>query len=236
MKEIINFRNVVVPTSDLGWVKPFYIDCDGKLIACRFKKWAYGNDGWNATIDMADGNELIVKLNYDDKVISSFYVISCRKETNILNEGTDIKDRDANNVGIPCKFYCRTDIAKMLLPNCQVLKFGTDIHAVRWYWDGVKACSAYVCADALEYTLQDGLCVYGLRVLKKKGCDNCKTYATESECKASNRIDIVDFEDDVENEEETEYDCIAVFLPKGNSEPLIKLYTSMGIEAHLIEQ
>ena len=161
------------PRTDLGWVKPFYIELKGKLMACRFTQWTYDIERSVVYGDgvMADGNEFHSTLCFFNDFVFAIDLIACGNNE-LDGKKFYIKDR-GNNVekGMNVLPYTMNTWLGMLMGDFEYTELanGTCKRYVRWYWDGVKACEAQLCIDGLTYTNKEGLRLHNLKATDKYG-------------------------------------------------------------------
>lgn len=269
LRNIVDYGWLLKPTSELGWTKPFYIEYGGKMVACRFKRWIYGHQEVVANVVMANGVEFEARMNYvihhrDDckkAFVDYLYVISStdveKDEFHRLILTDDkmakckfyVKDRENNAIEIPCDRINVKEWIRWFIQDVDFKFYAADknvpSYAVRWYWDGVKACESYIFVEELAYTHKDGVVLNGVRLYVRNGASassiysklnpKYKTYATKGECEEDNEVEVLDFDDWEDEREEDEESIVAIVLPKAKADAFIALQTALGLEVHVLK-
>lgn len=218
--------SVFVAKTDIGWKKPFYIEYDGSLVACRFVKWYpiinCGYAEMKFDIITANGMKSICHCKFTERqgsfYLDEFRAIDICRRFKVL--GKDAKPLD---IEVCCKKNYQWLGECIGKDNFTYLMYDTLTYCCRWYWDGlrVRQCNIYV--NDLEYDYTNGIKFSNLSFYNLSGkAIHEKTYATKEDCEDNNSINIIDFDDDEADEEKELYAYFAVFVPLNEKDDFFK--------------
>lgn len=214
----------LIPSSDLGWDRPFYIEVGDKLVACKFVKWYYIDAQAKtifAEIKLANGMYIHSAELYFEG--SNFYIKEdCFK---IYQASDDILrqcikkyyDKQHNQIKLDLLKYDAEVWMNIVMPSkYTIIEKGNYEKFVGWYWNGFEAVPATINIKGLKYD-KNGLSIEEVRYVADNGkVISEKIYPTKSECEDDNIIDVVDFDDDEEESEDETYVISTKFVVDAN--------------------
>lgn len=206
MRKILNYvvnfetaednRNVAVskvyfPKDKIvGWEKPFYINKNKALVACKFEKIEY---------TLNDLNPLFHVISADGESFRAFrkgvFLFDIESGTHYSIYESVESYKEGVGFFIDLELISLEEIlSSMGITFDKLLINGRVSSFVRYYWDGVKAVRKPLIIQDLEYCAKHGFSCD----VEVKDKDYYETYPTKEECEDDNKIKVIEFKDDVQ--------------------------------------
>ena len=176
----------------VGWEKPFYINKNDSLVACKFEKIEYTLNDRNPLFHVisADGDSFTALLLLGGSLLHNLkngISYSIYESVESYKKGVDFVI-DLELISL------ERILLSMGFNFDKVVICGRVSSLVRYYWDGVKAVRKPLVIQNLEYCAKHGFSC-DVSVEDK---DYYETYPTKEECEDDNKIKVIEFEDDAQ--------------------------------------